>query len=504
MSEITQGYLSTSLQENLLTLLCFDKKNAPLIINSVPIDLYESAYYRDIAHKAMSFYKLHKDVIGVHIADMLETELKSKNKKADIYDGILHSMHELNESINSEYVMSQLEKFIRQQNLKLAIKGATELILAGKLDEAEAALEAGRKSRINLFNKGTELKDTKKILKALDSIDNFHHIGIPELDTVGICPSPKELYVIVALPGYGKSWFLTHIGKNALMQRKKVLHVTLEMSEEKTGLRYLQACFSISKEKAKARLWNAIIKKPGEDKDQSKAGSMVGLSFSNFTEEDVIHEFIDPKIGKYIESRFNRGVFRNPQLIIKEFPTGALSINGLKAYLDNLESMYNWIPDILMVDYADLMLIDTENLRVDTGRIYKELRGIGVERNIAVVTPSQANRGGQKVNLLTRENLSEDFSKVMIADNVITFNQTPTEYEKGLARLYVDKGRNDVRAFTILVAQNYSIGQFCLSSARIGANYWAFMKEHGVFSSMDNKKPIDPQSKTECKEEEKK
>lgn len=132
---------------------------------------------------------------------------------------------------------------------------------------------------------------------------------------------------------------------------------------------------------------------------------------------------------------------------------------------------------MLIVDYADLMYLDAAHLRVDTGRVYKELRGLAVEYNIAVVTASQANRVGESVKLLTRKHLAEDFSKVAISDNVVTYNQTVREAKLGLARLYVDKARNDRRGDTVLITQNYNSGQFCLDSALLSGNHEDMLEE---------------------------
>jgi len=162
---------------------------------------------------------------------------------------------------------------------------------------------------------------------------------------------------------------------------------------------------------------------------------------------------------------------RNPTLIIQQFPTGQLTMDMLRSYLENLQAYNHVFPDVLIVDYADLMYLDSAHLRVDTGRIYKDLRGLAQEYNIAVITASQANRQGENTPLLTRKNLAEDFSKVAISDNVITYNQTVNERKLGLARLYSDKARNDRRGDTVLITQNYNLGQFCLQSALVRGNY---------------------------------
>jgi len=51
-----------------------------------------------------------------------------------------------------------------------------------------------------------------------------------------------------------------------------------------------------------------------------------------------------------------------------------------------------------------------------------------------------------------------------ISDILVTYNQSVEEYLRGLARLLLDKNRNDTREARILIGQNYTIGQFVLSS----------------------------------------
>ena len=126
------------------------------------------------------------------------------------------------------------------------------------------------------------------------------------------------------------------------------------------------------------------------------------------------------------------------------------------------------------------MNIDKDNVRVATGRTYQDLRGLGVERHVAVVTASQANRTAEGTKWLTRKYLAEDYSKVAIADNLITFNQTIYERQLKLARLFVDKGRNDRTGDAILISQNYQLGQFCLDSVKMNNDYWGMLPQEGV------------------------
>jgi len=166
-------------------------------------------------------------------------------------------------------------------------------------------------------------------------------------------------------------------------------------------------------------------------------------------------------------------------LVIRQFPTGALTVRELKAYLDSLEMSQRIVPDLLLVDYADLMSVGTRDYRHELSTLYKDLRGLAVERNIAVATASQANRESSGKKFITGRGVAEDFSKIATADVVITYNRTEAEMRLGTARLYVDKGRNEEDKFSVLIAQNYKTGQFCLGSTRMMDRYWRAL-EQGV------------------------
>jgi replicative DNA helicase len=145
----------------------------------------------------------------------------------------------------------------------------------------------------------------------------------------------------------------------------------------------------------------------------------------------------------------------------------------LRAYLDGLERFHKIIPDVIILDYPDLMDIDGNQLRVDTGKIYKDLRGIAVSKNLAMVVASQGNRTSASAKMVTDSMVAEDYSKIATADNVLTYSQTPQEHKLGLARLFVSNGRNDEDKFVVLISQSYTTGQFCLDSALMSSAYEA-------------------------------
>ncbi len=462
--------LNNSLQENIIILLTFNTEASKIIFNTIKPELFGNTYYRNIASKAISYIASFNEAPKEHIADLLEYELNNEKTK-DIYTQILQSVYENKDSVNKEYIIDALEKFIRQQNLKIAVRDAVEALQRNDFDNVEFILDKARKKNQTLFDPGVFIfNDVENTLSPIYKEDEDVILtGIKELDRMEICPAPKELFTLVGRSGAGKTWFLIHLGKMALLQRKKILHISLELSEERLKARYLQALFGVALRYEDIQNQNAFFK-------TDRFGCFNDVDFRDIKN---LKTFKDKDINVYLRNELDK-VSIPKRMVIREFPTGSLTINQLVTYLDNLESFYNFIPDIILLDYLDLMSIDADKLRVDLGKTAVDLRGIAVERNLAMVTVAQTNRAGEGRQVLTRKHLAEDFSKVRISDNLITYNQVvDLEQEKGYARLFVDKARNTRTGDIVLISQNYSIGQFCLNSCHLdskGDKYWSMVE----------------------------
>lgn len=450
--------LSLSAQENILTLLVFSETAAAVIASKVPLQFYDNKVYRQIAEKAMAYLDRYKKPAKVHIADLLDRELK--DDKGGLLETTLRDIYYLNnEGVNEDYVLSTLKQFLRQQKIKGGLIKSAQLVQDGKLDEAELSMLQAIRERDELTERPLSLSYSDVMGAIVGTDDEFIPLGIPELDAIGACPVRKGLLTFMGLTNRGKSWFLTQAGKAAILRRYKVLHVTLEMSAKKTLLRYTQAMFSmVQKQEGE--------KKKGVDVPFTVLETASDGSIRALNREVVERPSIKSKAGQlFLKHKLsNQKLERRFRIQISEFPTGMLSVQQLEAHLDTLERQSNFIPDLILIDYADLMEVDSNNLRIDIGNIYKKLRGIAVSRNAAVVTVSQTNKSVEDAKQTKIKDASEDFSKIMTSDIVLTYSQTTHERELGLARIGVGKNRDSLVGQTILISQAYHIGQFCLNS----------------------------------------
>lgn len=465
MSDIE--HLTKSLQDNILTLACFSDKSAALIRNTVAVTLFTSKPYRTILTAAYNYIDRFHTPPKDHIVDELEALLEKEDDEAEILNNILTAAKELSADINEEYVLGQLSKFIRQQTMKTGIVKAHELVLQGDLDGAEVAMAQAAKNRQEVFDPGVTLLEVAQKMIAGEDLREPLATGIEIFDRLGLGPARKELHLFIGPPKRGKSFWLIHMAKRALLQRWKGVYVTLELADRFVGKRELQSLFALtSRENVDETYTKFVISDEGrlEDFEIKK------LKRPSITDQNVLRD---------IPARLD-DLRVNSRLIIKEFPTGTLTPKGLEAYLDNLERTKGFIPDFVILDYADLMKVDAANYRQALGVVYKDLRGIAVDRNLALITASQSNREGADSRIVTDTHVAEDYSKIATADCVITYNQTPLERMRRLARLYVASGRVEADRFAVLVSQSYASGQFVLDALPMREEYWTFMRPEEV------------------------
>ena len=452
-----------SLSDSLLVLLTFDAERAPIIRGAVELGLY-SGPYRLVASRIYEHLDRFKKPPADHLPDLFNEELSGK--QAELYTGIFENIAEAKQTVNPEFVMTTLQTFIKRQSLRSAAVNLAKVLQRDNeeaLDEAEKIMAAAGQQALTVFDPGTRLSDARRALRFIDTQGTGSFAtGIPELDKRGFGPTRKELWLLIANTKSGKSWALTQLAKAAAMHHFRVVHITLEMSEQRAAQRYFQAFFAISKRNEPQQITTFT---------RDTLGRITGFNDARVTPKYTLD---NPKIRSQLQHEIKRWRTRLlDKVIVREFPTGQLTVPQLSAYLDNLEVTEKFAPDLLIVDYPDLMKLDKAEPRFSLDELYKNLRGLAVERNIALAVVSQSHRGAARAKLVRADNVAEAYVKTAHADTSITYTQTMAEHKLGLARLHVAAGRSDADKFTVVISQNYAMGAFVVDSALMaGSSYW--------------------------------
>lgn len=460
--------VTTSLAENLITLACYDDDHGRLVVGMIEPDLFEGDY-RIIAERALAYWKRYGHAPHAHTPDLVADIIDDpKNKKAQTYKRILSSMVQLADGMNRKYVVDQISKFVRAQELKEAIHSSAEQISASgeqSIDEIERIWqELLRKRKEVHFNPGTRLSDYEPMLAYVEQTQTEFRVGIKELDRKGIVPMRGTSTLLIGASGKGKSWALIQYARMALGLRKKVLHISLEMSEVEVQGRYYQSIFAIPK-----RMGDVVVQKL-----VTKRGKLVDI-----LEEVVTPEWslTSPHVRDELGARIlQMGGWMN-NLIIKQF--GSMTMQQFEAYLDALEVEEGFIPDLIVLDYFGLVNVGTSarDFRLAMGNAYKTWRGVLIDRSMAGVTAQQSSKEGAEARTIKSRHVAEDWSLIATSDFALTLSATDMESNLGLMRGYVAKGRSETDKFSFLLSQSFKIGQFALKSAMLHADYYEMVKD---------------------------
>lgn len=400
---------------SLFTLFLLDERFTFKITPYLNENMFEKFVFRSLLNYLKNYIE---DVNEVPSISDLENEIKGDKNLSQIEQSeVLNILDKINIKVKAHTendkkffkIKKQFTSFVRTEEMKKIIYSATENMeykhvdenfIGGVIDKCQklyhATLEDKEYDYLNFDNLRDRLTLSSGMVKTyLPHVDNYLHGG-GGLDF-------GELFVIVGGPKIGKTTLLTWIGAQNILNGIDVLHVSLEVREKGLGLRY-DSIFS--------------------DIPRSE--------FVNY-DPKVLHKRITNRLIAEDTGRFK----------IKIFPTNTLSISGLEAYLKRLQITDRFFPKLVIVDYADLMeggVYEDGYYRMEN--LYEELRRIAATFNCVIVTASQFNReGSRESGFVDGTFVAEAFSKIMVADIIITITRSLRDKQKEKAKLYLAHSR---------------------------------------------------------------
>lgn len=477
--------LNGTLQENIISLLAHSDVYGKAIAGTVQPQLFEGEY-RVIAERCIDYWERYGEAPKDHMVDLVDDIVSDRaNRKAKTYTRILGAMLELHDGINVKYVMDQLHVFVRMQRFKDAIlKSAEQLNAEGEIAvaEVEKVWTDLLHQRIEVHEPAMRLTDHRRLMVYLETQYAEFVTGIKPFDDAEIVPARGTVMLFLGAAKRGKSWFLINVSIKNMLMRKRVVYITLEMSEETCLQRHYMALFSITK-------YERDVEKRVLIRDDE--GHLRGLD-----SEQVKLDFT--LTGAGAEENLDKGVARlgarADYLRIKRFPTRSVDIAAIEAYLDTLEVTEGFIADLIVLDYVGIVKADPKNPRIAMGRNLEEFRACCIRRNAAGATAGQLSKAGAEALSAGSTNVAEDWSMIGTADITLVFSSTDAEKALGLGRCRVTNAREAEDNFGVLMTQHYASGQFCMDAIRLNSDYFEMLEDLKATEGVeDDPEEIEPE-----------
>ena len=347
-----------------------------------------------------------KDVLKVKVTSIENDVLKT---------AILEQLKEVFRYMESDdltFVKDEILKFCKNQEIKRAIMDSVGLLKLGNYDaikgKIDDAMKAGADTDIGLeYKTDVAIRYSESARATMttgwDVVDDLMDGGLGQ----------GELGVVMAPAGIGKSWMLINIGANAMKAGKTVVHYTLELNENYVGQRYDSVVTGI----------NAQNLKNYQEDIQTKMDTIKG------------------------------------DLIIKYYPTKSVGVMGIKAHIEKTIMLGN-TPDLIILDYADLLKVNQKDKHEALEELYEDLRGMAGEYQVPVWTATQANRSSLEDDIIEADKIASSYGKVMVSDFLMSLSRKVEDKMSGTGRCHVIKNRFGPDGVTLPCKINTNNGQF--------------------------------------------
>lgn len=401
-----------SFQVKVISALLTDKAFTQQVSDILLPDFFESEANVWIVDTIIKYFYEYKTAPTLDVFKIKVQDISSDVLKTSIIEMLKDAFRYL-ESEDLDFIKEQTLDFCKNQCIKRAILDSVELLNKGQYDAIKSTIDIAMKAGADK-EVGHEYNESVQD-RYKDNVRSTIATPWPVINDLSDGGFGKgELVVFVAPAGIGKSWGLINVGAHAVKQGLNVVHYTLELNEGYVGQRYDAVLTGIANQNLKFNL----------DEVESTVSKLKG------------------------------------NLVIKYYPTKTASCSTIRAHIEKM-ILIGKKPDIVIVDYADLLrgAVSRKEMRHELESIYEDLRGIAGEYEVPLYTASQANRSSLEMDVIEADKISESYSKIMIADFVLSLSRKVTDKIAGTGRWHIIKNRFGPDGLTLPSKMNMSNGQ---------------------------------------------
>jgi archaellum biogenesis ATPase FlaH len=305
---------------------------------------------------------------------------------------------------NYTWLMDEFENFSRHKGLERAIIKSADYLEEGEYGPVEKLIKDAIQISLNK-DMGTDyFSDPRTRLTALKNNNGQISTGWPTVDKKLYGGFNRgELNIFCAASGGGKSLFLANMGVNWALAGLNVIYLTFELSEGLVSMRL----------------------------DSMTTGIGTRDIFRNIDDVELRVKTLQKRAG---------------HLQVKYMPSGK-NCNDIRAYLKEYQVKTGVKPDVLLIDYLDLMMplsvkVSPSDLFVKDKYVSEEIRNLAMETQCITVTASQLNRSAVEEIEFDHSHISGGLSKIMTADNVIGIFTSRAMKERGRYQIQFMKTRS--------------------------------------------------------------
>lgn len=488
--------------------------------------LLESPELRKISDWCVEYYKKYKKAPDTDIESIYMEQLKNNllsKTEAQYIEIVLSDLSDeygRNTQFNSAYLYDKTIKYLKSRELEQHNEEVQGLLDLGKIKEAEVLAESFLSKINEEISTGVDLASKE----ALNRVERaFSETGQQVLSYPGALGQMWNEHLIrggfvsfLAPEKRGKTFWLIEMSLRAIRQKANVAFFAVGDMTESQMLKRI--CVYIAQRSERERYCEERFRPVGDcifnqldscdRKDRNCDHGIFDIDLETFYRNKAEFINLETLTEKYEEfpdyepcdshscdkrkgSVWLKKMKKTPLLSAKtaksqmrrffkkykrrfklaSYPAGTMSVGGIKKVLDEWERLDGFVPDIVVIDYADLLSADDSGVsefRHKQDHIWKSMRALSQERHCLVITATQADADSYKKGKLSLSNFSEDKRKYAHVTAQYGLNQDPQGREKKLGIMRINEivvREGDFSADNeVHVLYDFSIGRAYLES----------------------------------------
>lgn len=405
-------------------------------------EMFRSKWADVVGGWCATYHHKYGKAPGIQIQGMFDSWVeKTKDKDTiSLVEKFLVSLSSEFESLakesNGDYIIDLAAKHFTRVKLDRTIEKAKNDMEDGKLDEAVARItnfntvQMGAGAAIDVVN------DQEAIRQAFEepAQDLFSYPGALGHFFKG--QLTREAFVSFLAPEKrGKTFWLMDAGWRAMLERRKVAWFSAgDMSERQMLQRF---CTRAARHPIRAKDWPADIQYPRDIRRNPQGGGLQVRTETRRFEEPL--DWRKARAAMLDVTQYNvKG--KTPYLRLATYPNSTLSMRMIGTQLDSWAKEENWIADVVIVDYMDILdeesaMPGSYDRRHKIDASWRQGRSLSQTHHCLLLTATQADAAGGITPLLSRSNFSEAKSKLAHVTGMAGINQIDEEKRRGLFRL---------------------------------------------------------------------
>jgi len=496
--------LSFNREKQILVNLILETKFCAGVLPYLKDTYFKSQYAHSLIHWVRVYFETYGIAPKSHITDIFYQEKdKLDEGVVEQIENTLQYLSDLpdNENTNIDYLIDNAIDFCRERHLSLQIDAARNAMDKGDVLGAESAIAEvfTLKDQTSKWERFDDIEFIRSCVRSMVVQQDLETAFFTFDGRLGefIGPMNRGWFIAFLAPAKkGKTTYLMETIISGIRQRKNVIILSLEMPVDQLFMRYMLATAGQKPETAPHTVMVPIMDCRLNQNDSCEKAERVGdglIVNTNGTLQSYEHnedwvvctvcrgksDFV-PAAWKvpikkkfYLESDYVKKIKSFSALYGKHcraihIPSKTATVKDLQSEVQYIIDSENFIPDIIVIDYADL--IKPENgggvKRHDLDDVWEGIRAWGQTDGVLMVSASQTNRLSADALYMKDTHVAEDYSKIAKLDIAIGLCQNDSMKEVGMMNLNKVAHRHNeyIPSHTCTVLQELSHQQAVLDS----------------------------------------